>query len=530
MKTRNIFLIIAALLIFQCNSEEFLNRPPEDALTIDNFYQTDDQVLASTSPLYGWPWFDANDKAWWAIGEGMGGNHYTNDGDMGEMYLFAVKANSARLNEMWNSLFRVVAHSNSVINNVPQKAGAEVSEAIKSHAVAEAKFMRATAYFYLVRLWGPVPIIENNEETIADFRVPRNPETDIYKFIIMDLEWAIDNLPEAPLSPGRVSKWSAEGMLAKVYLAKSGLGMSGSRNPDDLNNAKTHAANVMNSGLKLMDKYGDLFASANENNQESLFAFQWLACLDWGTQNTNQAYWAKDGTITGVGDGWGGYIGPTIDLQREYEVGDLRRYQTIMLDGDYYPNIKAKDGGFHYVQQPGDAMGENATMSAVKKYVVGTPEDNAGAVCFMSTGINTYVLRLADVYLIYAEAVLGNNETTTDASALDAVNVLRKRAGLLSKLTLSLDDIYHERRVELAYESDYWYDLIRLHYWQPQDAVSYVANQERGTYYFDSNGERQLNSLKVNVNDADFMLPVPEAEASKNPKLLAAPEPYDFGI
>jgi hypothetical protein len=528
MKARNIFIIMVALLTMYCNQEEFLDRPPEDALTIDNFYQSNEQVLAATAPLYGWPWFEANDKAWWAIGDGMAGNHYTNDGDMGEMYVFAIKSNGARLNEMWNSLFRVVAHSNSVINNVPEKSGAEVTEDVKLHAIAEARFMRAAAYFYLVRLWGPVPIIEDNEKVVVDFKIPRNPEEDVYKFIIMDLEWAMGNLPEVSLNKGRVNKWSAEGMLAKVYLAKSGLGQSGSRIQEDLDLAKTHAANVMNSGLLLMPDYGDLFLTENENSDESLFAFQWISCLAWGTQNTNQAYWAKDGTVTGVGDGWGGYIGPSIDLQNEYEDGDKRKYHTIMQDGDFYPNIKSADGGFLYTQQPDGDMSANAAHSAVKKYVVGTPADNDGQVCFMSTAINTYVLRLADVYLIYAESVLGNNESTTDASALEALNAIRQRAGLEEKTSFTLDDVYHERRIELAYEADYWYDLVRLHYWNPQKAIDIISNQERGTYSWDENNERQINSLNVDVNDNDFMLPVPEAEASKNPKLLSDPEPYDF--
>ncbi|MDW7690895.1 RagB/SusD family nutrient uptake outer membrane protein [Flammeovirgaceae bacterium SG7u.111] len=528
MKRKYIYLLILPLLLFQCNTDEFLDRPPEDQLAVDNFYQTDEQVLAATAPLYGWPWFDANDKAWWAFGDGMGGNHWSNDGDMGEIFLFAVKANSARLNEMWNSLYRVVAHSNSVINNIPDKSSADVSEEVKAHAIAEARFMRAVAYFYLVRLWGPVTIIENNEEAVSDFKLPRNFEEDVYRFIIMDLEYAMNTLPESSRSAGRVHKWSAEGMLAKVYLAKSGLGQSGSRHDEDLQKAKLHAKNVMESGLLLMDDYGDLFKTEFENNSESLFAFQWVSCLDWGTQNTNQAYWAKDNTITGVGDGWGGYIGPSIDLQNQYERGDVRKYYTIMQDGDFYPNLNAENGGFLFSQEPGGEMGASACHSAVKKYVVGTPEDNSGQVCFMSTAINTYVQRLADVYLIYAEATLGNNASTTDASALEAVNALRRRAKLEEKASLTLDDIYHERRVEFAYEADHWYDLIRLHYWNPQKAIDIVSNQERGTLSWDDDGETQVNSLKVSVDDGDFMLPIPEAEVSKNPRFLDDPESYEF--
>ena len=155
--------------------------------------------------------------------------------------------------------------------------------------------------------------------------------------------------------------------------------------------------------------------------------------------------------------------------------------------------------------------------------------DNDGQVCFMSTGVNTYILRLADVYLIYAEAVLGNGESTSDAGALAALNALRKRAGLDEKASITLDDVFHERRIELAYEADYWYDLVRLHYWNPQKAIDIVNNQERGTYEWDDNDDLIINSYKASVNDGDFVLPVPEAEASKNPKLLGDPEPYEFG-
>ncbi|MGK7396220.1 MAG: RagB/SusD family nutrient uptake outer membrane protein [Candidatus Cyclobacteriaceae bacterium M3_2C_046] len=531
MKTFNrikyIPIILMMLVSWSC-SEEFLDRPPEDALTIDNFYQTNEQIAAATAALYGFPWFEFNDKAFWAIGDAMAGNHYTNDGQLGEFFVFGLTQNNAHLNEAWNSLFRVVAHSNSVINNVPAKAGEEVSDATIHEAVAEAKFMRAVAYFYMVRLWGPVPIIENNSAIIFDSKVPRNEVEYVYQFIINDLTYAMENLPTEN-ETGRVTRWSAEGMLAKVYLQKAGIGENSGLNQADLDMAKQYAADVIkNSGLSLMPVYADLFEVENEDNEEALFAFQWIACQDWGTQNTNQAYFAYSNQLTGTGDGWGGYVGPSIDLTLAFEQGDQRRKATIMQDGDYYPRILQAEGGYTYVQQPSDELAENAAHAAVKKYVIGTPNDNDGNVCFMSTGLDTYVLRLADVYLTYAEAILADQASTSDPEALTYFNAVRKRAGLEEVSEITYEDIIHERRVEFAYEAKLWYDLVRWHQFDPQAAISYINNQERGTYSWDDNNERELNTFKVNVTDEDFVLPIPASELDQNPRLVEAPVPYVF--
>lgn len=534
MKMKNFIKYIGGIVLLLTFSisctEDFLNRPPEDALTIDNFYQTPDQVNSASAALYGFPWFELNDKAFWTIGDAGGGNHWTNDGDMAQFMLFTVTQNSPRLNEAWNSLYRVVAHANSVINNVPSQAGESVPEDLKNRVVAEAIFMRATAYFYLVRLWGAVPIIENNSDILFDPVIPKNLEEDVYQFIINDLNFAIDNLDDSYTGSniGRVTSWAAKGMLAKVYLAKSGLGQSGSRDQADLDMSKQLAGDVMNnSGLALQADYNSLFTYAGENGSETLFALQWIACQDWGTQNTYQAYWAKNNEITGTGDGWGGYIGPTIDLQNAYEEGDLRRKATIMLDGDHYPELMSASGGYTYVQQPGDDIGENACHSAIKKYVIGRPDDNDGRVCFMSTGVNTHILRLADVYLIYAEAVLGNQQNTSDAAALAAFNAVRNRAGLDPMSSITLDDVYHERRVEFAYEGDLWYDYVRLHYWNPQKAITMIADQERGTYTWEED-IKVIDSKKYTPTDEDFTLPIPASESDKNPKLLEEPVPYEF--
>jgi starch-binding outer membrane protein, SusD/RagB family len=522
--------ILALFLLFGC-SDDFLNRPPLDSITIDNFYETPAQIDAATALLYGWPWFTLNDKAHWTIGDSGGGNDWTNDGQMAQFFTFSVTTNNAHLNEAWVSLWMVVAHANAAINEIPNRAGPDVPDRVVRRAVAEGRYMRATAYFYLVRLWGGVPIIENNTKIVFDSKIPRNRIEDVYTLIIRDLEKAAEDLPDTPASPGRLSAWVAKSMLAKVHLAYSGYNQSGSRRQADLDKAAQLAADVIiNSRLALLPNYANLFRYESDNNQESLFAFQWISCLAWGTQNTNQAYLARSGAITGAGDGWGGYKGPTIDLQREYEPGDLRRKSTFMLHGDHYPELNRTGGGYTVVVNPASDAGP--VHAFVKKYVIGSANDNGGpgTVCFMSTGQNTYIQRLADVYLIYAEAVLGNNTSTSDPGALAAFNAIRTRAGLPPLASFTWEDIRRERRIEFAYEADYWYDLVRWHYWNPQAAIDHVSNQERGTYVWNAeNQEVVINSRKYPVTSANFTLPIPQADADSNPLLLEDPVPYDFG-
>jgi starch-binding outer membrane protein, SusD/RagB family len=527
---RNILLYaIMGLFLLAC-SEDFLDRPPQDAITIDNYYKTVDQVNAATGLLYGWPWFTLNDKAHWTIGDSRSGNDWTSDGAMAQFFTFSVVPSNAHLGEAWTSLWQVVAHSNAVINEIPARAPASVPKAVVDRAVAEGLFMRATAYFYLVRLWGGVPIIENNSAVVSNPKVPRNRVEDVYTLIIKDLERAIPMLPPTPFSAGRITSWAAKGMLAKVHLAYSGYNQSGTRSQEQLTKARTLAEDVVkNSGLTLFPSYADLFKYENQERVqgEVLFAFQWISCMGWGNQNTNQAYWAASGTLTGAGDGWGGWKGPTIDLLNEYEAGDLRRKATIMLKGDFYPELNKAAGGYthnfdHYPP----------TMAHIKKYVIGSASDNGGPgnVCFMSTGMNTNVLRLADVYLIFAEAILGNNAATSDANALDAFNAVRTRAGLTPKSSITRDDIRKERRIELAYEADYWYDIVRWYYYDPQGAMNHINTQERGNYWWDADAqELKINSRAFTVTPANFFLPIPQGDADKNPLLHEAPVPYTWG-
>ncbi len=121
----------------------------------------------------------------------------------------------------------------------------------------------------------------------------------------------------------------------------------------------------------------------------------------------------------------------------------------------------------------------------VKKYVIGTKKVNGFSVP-NNSGINSDTLRLAEVYLNYAEAILGNSESTTDAEALKYFNAIRKRAGMPEKSKIGYEDLRHENRVEFAFEGLYWYYLVRRSYYQQQEVVNYCNSQNRNASYFES--------------------------------------------
>jgi len=527
-------------------SKDFLNRPPEDAIVDANFYQSTEQVLAGTAPLYNIVWFAYNDKASHGIGDGRGGILMSGSYQVENIRMQTTDV-TPEVYSSWTAFFNVVAQSNMVIGNLTKYTAPSVPENIKQAGIAEGRFMRGVAYAYLVQNWGPVPVITDNNVLLTDTSITRNTVESVWEFIIRDLRYAAEHLPATPLQKGRITKWSAEGMLAKMYLTRAGVGVSGTRRQVDLDSAAWFARNViMNSGATLMSNYEDLFLMKNNNNPESLFALQWKYDGDWGTQNSVQAFLAYGSEITGFGDGWGGDLGGSYDMLKMYSANDKRRKATFMYPGDHYSYIhQAVDDpnnpGKKIIQElqvPWNWVGTERynTRAWVKKYVVGRPEDNDGKVTQQHTEINTYMLRLADVYLVYAEALLGNNASTSDAEALKYFNAVRARAGLDAKTLITWDDIYRERRLELAMEGQAWYDMVRLHYYDPAKALSILSNQDRGTYRIVPNAETNATSWTITsdepafypVTESNFHLPIPAAELTAAPNLRKPPVPYEF--
>jgi len=536
MKTYNKLmaaLVLAAGFTLTACDESFLDMKPNDRITLDNFFQSENDLRAATAGLYNKVWFDFNDKFYYALGDGRGNNLYAPYSDY--IYPFTDLTETSLTGPLvsaWQSFYNVIGQSNNTINNIKTNAR-NVTEAQKNLAIAEARFMRGTAYWYLASLWGNAIIIEDNAALVNKPIVPTNPRNDVFEFAMRDLEFAAKHLPVTVGQAGRLTKWSAYGMLSRVYLSYSGLSdnpNSGVRNAQYLELAKQAALKVCEeSGLELLPNYADLFKVEFNNNRESLFALQWVPNGDYGVINTHQAYFANGSEVTGDDAAWGYYTMASYDMMAAYEPDDdIRRKATFMAYGDVYPEINKANGGYLY---------EKATDRCnVKKGVVGSTKDTDGKSSRMNSALNTYMMRLAEVYLIYAEAVLGNNTSTTDAKALMYFNKVRKRAGVPLRTSIDYEAIRHERRIELAMEGQYWYDLVRRSYYKQQEVLNYINYQDRAsngsyTYNKDTKTIENTSTSTRPVNQATperLLLPYPESEVVQNPLLKQAPVKYNF--
>jgi len=550
--TKNLIYMVLIVMSFT-SCEDFLNRPTEDNYTVDNFYKTDEQCFQAVNPVYNSPWYDFQ-RGFFKIGEVLSGNYYWGSSP----YLtFTINSTDEDLVNMSASLWSVNAYCNGIIENIDMKAGKNVSDATKTTVKGEALVWKAMTYFYLVRTFGAVPIIHNNSAEIASKNynnIYKATIPDVYKYIIMTLEKAIEWLP-AKNQPGRIDKYSAYGLLAKVYLTKSGYGVSGSRNADDLAKAAEYAKKVIDeSGRSLLPVYSDIFRLKNNFSEESLLAWHWVISNNWTSQNTLQS----DLGIIGFdeyGATWGGYNGPSVDLQQAFGENalkltrnniDIRRKATMMMYGDKYDYFWVDKGGFDYNEFAVKGMEyQSATGANEVKHLVGNDNDHkigsGTSMARMATSLSTHLLRLADVYLIYAEAVIGNNGSTSDASALKAFNAVRGRSvqGYEPKTSITWEDVWKERRLELACEGDRWYDYIRWHYYEPAKAIAELKAQKRSTYiglndYYKSGTLNQsstyydTNATIPNITDAHFQLPFPDTDLTMNPNLLKDPVEFDF--
>ncbi len=573
MKIKNLkYLgVVAALGMGLSSCNDFLDRPNEDNYNVGTFYETDEQCYQGVNYIYNSPWYDFQ-RGFIKVGEVMSGNMYMGSSP----YLtFTVNGTDTDLINMSYSLWAVIGHSNTVYKNIGESSGP--SEEVKNYTRGECLTWKAMAYFYLVRTFGDVPIVHDNAKEITEgtynskFKIKR---ADVYEYIIMTLEKAMELLPKKAAQKGRIDYYCAEALLAKVYLTRSGLNMSGSRNQDDLDMAAKLSKDVIdNSGRHLLDKYSDVFRLQNNESEESLIAWRWSAGRDpWTQQNTLQSDLAPQG-FDEFGDCWGGWGGPSVDLQDAFNIDvintdpknridtDTRRKATMMLPGDHYEYFWTNKGGFDVLKfsydaedygKGGPGQWQCGTGAYNVKHLYGNGYDHEAATGTaagnMFSMLATHILRLSDVYLIHAEAVLGNNASTSNASALEAYNAVRGRAipGVTPKASITFDDVWKERRLELAGEGDRWYDYVRLSYYDVNRAINELKSQRRNTYwnldalykYYYENGvwdpskAGSDNGVEFgyddqteapNVTASSFTLPFPTQDAVMNPNLLKDP-------
>lgn len=530
MKKALYSLLLSALALSSLNScgDDFLDKTPQDNYTADNFYTDPAALKAATAPLYCRAWFDYSRSAL-ALGSCRANDCY-GQWFLPEYTLFTVTALGEQVASAWQACYSVVTMANETLTAVESRTMG-VTEAQKNAAIAECRLMRGIAYFNLLRLWGSVILFEDNSIVVKNPVQPRYKEEDVFKFIIRDLEFAAKWLPESA-DKGRASSWGAKGMLAKVYLARSGWNNGGTRNQADLDKACALCADVCNnSGLKLYADYENLYKYKHNNNEESLIAIQWVPLGEWGTQNSLLSDLAFSSEVVGGVGAWGSARG-SLDMLEQYEPGDkVRLKATFMINGAHYPYICISEGGYTF-------KGDDAPF---KKGVPGGPDDdNDGYVDAMNSPLNTYLLRLADVYLTYGEAALGNNETLSSGEGLEYFNKVRVRAGLRPKDSITFDDVIRERRVEFSMEYCNWHDMVSWYRWQPEKMLAYFNNQKRGWVpktirraengIFDFGNEEEWTKIDppVVITHDNVFLPYPEKDVIQNPLLKAEPQSYNF--
>lgn len=538
------------LLLASSCADDFLEQENTYELSQQSYFDSDDAANSAALPLYNYVWYNFNDKFYYGMGDGRANNitaQYSN-------YIFPYTnftetSLSAGLTDAWGAFYSVVAQANNTINNLLNYSSG-VSDDVKRQVIAEARFMRGLAYWYIGSLWGVAIVYENTDDMVNNYVVAPAPLADVMEFSIRDIEYAAANLPSTSATLGRVNKYAAYGLLSRVYLSMAGLVLGneaydqtnaasesdfnrGVRNTYYLNLAKKAALKVIDeSSYSLMPTYASLFAAETfNNNQESLFQLQWEAGTAVNGNAQSMTRFLAWSAMVADQNAWGGATYCSYDLWEEFKeysdknlgetVDDaVRRHYCIASYGESYPELST-DPTDPYIYGETESPGNQGAN--IKKYVIGTKKVN-GFSEPNNSGVNTYMLRLAEVYLNYTEAVLGNDESTTD---VEYFNKLRTRAQVPTKSSVSYEDIRHERRVEFAFEGLYWFDLVRRSYYEEQEVINYVNSQHRNASYFSSSTNTYELSdswtypgSNVSIATAiNLTLPMDDTDQTKNPLL-----------
>lgn len=438
---KNIAIISLMLLAFlSCNDDQFLDVNPSK--------ETPEQALSSptaatelVNAVYN-KFLDWNESsfAWNGVSSitsddaDKGSDPGDTGGDKDLMDALTFSPTSLSFNEVWEANYQGIARANQALKFLPDLA---IDETLKKRLIGESKFLRALFYFRLGQMFGGVPLIKSvpdiqNQDDInaANTKVTRK---EIYEFIIADLTEAAADLPTqyGGADLGRATKGAALALLAKVN-------MYNLEDPDRWQKVKDLTTQVMGLGYDLTGNYEDIWKESGENNIESIFEIQ----ARGETPNKGvEGYFVSQGARGAGGWGWG-FNTPTQDLADAYEPNDTRRDATIIFRGE-----TLWDGLLvaNTVSNP---------MYNQKAYVSKTAETFNGN--DWESNKNIRILRYAEVLLMNAEAAL---EVGGDAAT--PLNRVRNRAGLGNAPVVDKMAVWKERRVELAFEHDRYFDLVR---------------------------------------------------------------------
>lgn len=454
-------LVVLALATGSCG-EDFVTIQPEGLFNEENYYQTEEQAYSGLIAVYdvlrknsgGFEnmitMMNAGSDDFYAGGgspsDGAGIHGFDN---------FTInELNVPR--SYFGDYYRGIAAANILIAKLEN---ATFDEATKARFAAEARTLRAFYYFELVNLFGNIPLITEPIPTSEAFNIPQAPKADVYAFIESELLAAQGDLPSIiPSSEsGRVSQGAAKAILGKAYLFE-GKWAEAAAQLADVNGTPGGTSMY---GYQLVADFASLWSINNKFNSESI--------LEVSHTNLSNAGWGNWGSGSDEGNSVNQMIGPRgfsrpegspvpsyisgwsfnpvgVEL-RNLMVGDPRYAATIL---DMPALIAAGQASYSPADQD--------TGYFLKKFMPLTSETSTGGGnAELNYRQNTYWIRLADTYLMEAEALMNTGNTARAQALLDAV---RDRVGL-APVTVSLAAIYNERRIELAGEGHRFFDLVR---------------------------------------------------------------------
>lgn len=500
MKKR--YILPFLLLSLGSCSDDFLNQNDPNAVSVENYFQTENDVLLAVNGLY------QALRSGSTIGEGSAlyneersdnagrDDNQSNAGEPFQFNDFSILPSNTYLRTHWSSMYDGISRCNTLLSRIDQVQFS--SEDLKKRYIAEAKFVRALLYFHMVRKFGDVPLAteEITSKAQADALAVRVKESEVYTQIVQDLTDALDsNLPNQQweYAVGRTSKSAINAVLGQVYLTM-GVTLSEQSN-ENLRKAEHHLTTAygMRSFGKLAEiPYSEVFDVDHKmTSKELVFQIQYLQGDQAYHSSIARNNQARGETINSLFPSTGSGNRASKDLVLEYEDGDIR-----------------KDFSVKFASDP-----------RVNDWFITKFRDNSDAAGTTGWGGNDWILiRYADVMLLLAETKMYLGK---DAEAIALLDEVRERAGLptyaisrqdpsyAAKYPTLKDAILHERRVELAFENHRWFDLIRA--FDEQELVDYFKKKDQANY-----GNAKLS----NIGTKDRYFPIPFDEYKLDPEKM----------
>ncbi|KAA0992710.1 RagB/SusD family nutrient uptake outer membrane protein [Dyadobacter aurulentus] len=434
---KKLFLLIPLFVMMSC--EDILTESPK-ALAVETFYNTAGEVEAAVNAIYAQlratnnisGQLGAQLEAYTDYSYGRGSYQAMSD------FQGLNSTNIPRTDAGWSLFYLGIRNANLVIANAPK--GKSISEADVARFTAEARFLRAFNYFWLVRNWGPVPI--RTEQTLDEPNIARSSIEDVYNLITSDLKEAESNLPDTQSQVGRATKWAAKAALAEVYFTRNQHKEARDKADEIIQSKKFSLVPVT-----VAADFDKIFGPTVVTTPEEIFY------LKMTRQNNQGQYLAMFAHHPGSKlHGAGGFYAHYSDsesnpVQKTWDAADLRK-------------------SFNWYKWD-IGLGPNSILC--KKF------SDPLAPTQTAAGNDFPVYRYADILLMFAEAENRVNNGPT-AAALEALNQVHRRAygkpvnaassvdfALLGNTADTFNElVLRERGYETQYEGKRWLDLKRL--------------------------------------------------------------------